>query len=324
MTDCSDAGAGDLVAPTAAPMLEAELALTRAFVAASHAGATRRAYQSDWLIFEAWCRTRGLDPLPAAAVTLAAFLAAEAAAGRKPASLVRRLAAIRHAHRQAGLPAATDDGLVRATLQGIRRAAGAAPARKAPATADVVRAMIRHCPDTMKGRRDRALILIGFAGAFRRSELSALELSDLNVTGDGLRVRIRRSKTDPDGLGQEIAIPHGNRLRPVAALTDWLAAAGIVSGAVFRPVSKGGRVAATALSAAAIATIVKDHAAAAGYDPDEFAGHSLRAGFLTSAAEAGASVFKMKEVSRHKTLQVLEAYVRQAGLFTDHAGKGFL
>jgi integrase len=184
--------------------------------------------------------------------------------------------------------------------------------------------MLDACPDTLKGKRDRALLALGFAGAFRRSELVALNVTDLAEVADGFRVTIRRSKTDQEGAGQEIAIPRGSRLRPVEAVQTWLAATGITAGPVFRPVAKGGRATAQALSANAVPDIVKGYAARIGLDPAAFAGHSLRSGFLTSGAEAGASVFKLMEVSRHKSMDTLRGYVRRSDLFKDHAGGSFL
>jgi integrase len=185
--------------------------------------------------------------------------------------------------------------------------------------------MLEHVPaDTLIGKRDRALLLLGFAGAFRRSELVALTVADLIEAEGGFRVLIRRSKTDQEGQGQEIAIPAGGKLRPVEAIKTWLAAARIATGPVFRPVAKGGRVLPQPLTDRSVANIVKAYAAEAGLDPDLFSGHSLRAGFLTSAAEAGASLLKMAEVSRHASLDTLRGYVRRADLFRDHAGAAFL
>jgi integrase len=185
--------------------------------------------------------------------------------------------------------------------------------------------MLDLCGETMIGKRDRALLAFGFAGAFRRSELCALQVADLTETPDGLRVLIRRSKGDQEGAGQEIAIPRGYRLRPVEALQTWLAAAEINEGPVFRAVTRGGRVlSADPLADDSAARIVKRYAERVGLDPAAYAGHSLRSGFLTSAAEAGASVWKLAEVSRHKSLDTLRGYVRRVDLFREHAGAAFL
>jgi integrase len=149
--------------------------------------------------------------------------------------------------------------------------------------------MLALCPDSMIGRRDRALLALGFAGAFRRSEFCALDVADLTEVPDGLRVLIRHSKTDQEGQGAEIAIPRGYRLRPVEAVQSWLAAAGINTGPVFRSVGRGGRVSCDALEADSAARIVKRYAQRrVGLDPAAYAAHSLRSGFLTSAAKAEA------------------------------------
>ena len=158
---------------------------------------------------------------------------------------------------------------------------------------------------------------------FRRSELVALHVSDIEETPDGLRVTIRHSKTDQEGAGQVIAIPFGKIACPVAALKEWTAIAGIQSGAIFRSINRHGRVG-ERLTDQSVSDIVKGHAARLRLDPKQFAGHSLRAGFLTSAASRGASIFKMMDVSRHRSVDTMRGYVRDAELFKDHAGTGLL
>jgi site-specific recombinase XerD len=305
-------------------LTSAEIDATVAYATAEKAAATRAAYASDWRDFAAWCAARGATPLPAHQGLVAAYLSHLAGQGRKASTIGRRAAAIGHRHKLAGHEPPTSQEGVRAVLRGIRRTIGAARAGKAPATADILAAMLRLCPPTLAGSRDRALLALGFAGAFRRSELVALEVADLNEAPDGLRVRIRRSKTDQEGEGAEIAIPRGYRLRPVEAVQAWLAAAEISDGPLFRPVLKGGRIQREPLSAFSAAQIVKRYVERAGFDPAAYAGHSLRSGFLTSAAESGASILKMIEVSRHKSVDVLRGYVRRADLFREHAGAAFL
>lgn len=297
----------------------------QAYALAEKADATRRAYRSDFEMFGAWCRARrNVEPLGTSPDTVAAYLAAQASVGVRPSTLARRLAAISYAHSLAGLPSPAGHTAVRAVMRGIQRTAGAAPAQKAPATAERIGAMLEAIPaNTLQGKRDRALLLLGFAGAFRRSELVALAVEDLTFEPDGVRVLIRRSKADQEGRGQEIAIPRGTKLRPVAALQAWLAAAAIATGPVFRSVNRHGTVG-SALTPQVVALVVKRHAEAVGLDPDTFAGHSLRAGFLTSAADAGADVLRMMEVSRHRRVETVQGYVRRASLFKGHAGVGFL
>src|SRR5215471_3961115 len=189
-------------------VLTATLELAADFAKASKAPATQAAYASDFRIFEAWCTRRGLCALPATAAALCGFLADEAATGRRASTLGRRLAAIRYFHRAAGHDTPTTDEKVKAVLSGIRRTIGAAPVRKRAATSDMVIAM-SATGASLRALRDRAIILLGFAGAFRRSELLALDVEDLEEAPEGLLVSIRRSKTDQEGLGRRVAIPRG-------------------------------------------------------------------------------------------------------------------
>jgi integrase len=184
--------------------------------------------------------------------------------------------------------------------------------------------MVDKAETDTKGLRDRALLLLGFAGAFRRSELVALNVADLQFCDDGLRVTIRRSKTDQEGLGATIAIVRGSTACPVRAVRTWIEMAGILDGPLFRPVTRTGRVSSRRLSGRAVADLVKRYARRAGLNAADFSGHSLRSGFLTSAAARGASIFKMMDVSRHKSIDTLRGYVRDAEIFRDHAGNGLL
>ena len=302
----------------------AEMAATLRFADAAKAVHTRRAYAADWADFSQWAASRGAPSLPCPPGLLCGYLATLAEGSLRASTIGRRAAAVAHMHRAAGFDSPSTNPAVREVLRGIRHTLGTAPQSKAPATADLIARMLAACPATMIGRRDQALIAFGFAGAFRRSELLALAVADLLEVPDGLRVVIRRSKTDQAGEGQEIAIPRGTYLRPVETLQTWLAAAAISDGPLFRPVSKGGRVGAAPLGGDGFVRALKRRAAEAGLDPAGFSGHSLRAGFLTSAAEAGADVLKMAEVSRHRSMDTVRRYVRRGNLFKGHAGAGFL
>jgi len=308
----------------------ADLALLRDSTAAqdfareSLAPATRRAYQTDAAVFMEWCRGRGVAPLPANPEIVAAFLAHEAERGLRASTISRRAAGIRLLHRAAGHESPTGSEIVKSTLKGIRRSLGVAPEPKAPATADIVLDMVRYCPESLRGVRDRALLLFAFASACRRSELSALCVADLAEVPEGLRVLIRRSKGDQEGQGQEIAVVRGRRACPVEALGCWIEVAGITEGPVFRRMRRGGVVLADPLRPQGVAQVVKRYAERAGYCAADFSAHSLRSGFLTSAAARGASVFKMMEVSRHKSVDTLRGYIRQVEIFEDHAAEGLL
>ena len=306
--------------PTAlGPDLAAAIDLAKAEKAAS----TRKAYATDFRLFREWCEARGVLSLPAAPETVAAYLAAHASTS-KASTLGRRVAAIRYAHKLASLALPTDAEGVKATMRGIRRTYGSARVRKVPAVAGKMLGMVATAPDKFAGLRDRALLLVGFGGALRRSELVALDVSDIEATETGLLVKIRGSKTDQERAGATIAIARGDVACPAMALREWLEAAGIESGPIFRPIDKGGTVRTTRLTDRSVANIVKAYASRAGFDASVFSGHSLRAGFLTSAAGKGASIFKMMDVSRHKSVDTLRGYVRDAELFKDHAGAGLL
>lgn len=296
----------------------------KGFISCQLSEATKRAYVSDCKIFAAWCNKFGVSSLPASPEVVTTFLSYEATQGAKYATIGRRAAAINFAHISAELDSPTKSHLVAAALKGIRRNIGVAPTKKAPATSKKIVEMVRLCPPTLQGKRDKALLLLGFAGAFRRSELVGLEVADIAEESSGLRVVIRKSKTDQEGKGQSIAITRGEVFCPVVAVFEYLEAAGIKEGPIFRAVTKSGTVRPEALSTKSVAEIVKAYATRAGFDATEFSGHSLRAGFLTSAAEAGANVFKMVEVSRHKSIETVRGYVRHVELFKNHAGAGLL
>lgn len=305
--------------------LASELAAAVEYARAEKAPATRKAYGTDFRLFRTWCDEKQASALPASPETVAAYLACSVEEGAKASTLGRRLAAIRYAHKLASLPTPTDAEAVKATLRGIRRTIGAARTKKAPAIVTRLKAMVETCPDTLTGKRDRALLLLGFGGAFRRSELVAFDVEHLQETDEGLRAFIAKSKTDQEAEGVTIAIARGSSLAcPVVALRDWLDAAGIEAGPVFRPINKAGTVSAARLTDRSVANIVKVHANAAGLDERQFSGHSLRRGFLTSAAAAGKSIFRMMDVSRHKSVDTLRGYVQEADLFKDHAGAGLL
>ena len=325
---------------TPAPLIERitsdDEARVAAYVARASAASTVRAYRSDWRLFTDWCATRGYQPLPATPEVAAAYLAEIAdvgttfSAGRplSKASIERRLAAIVFAHRAAGLePPTTQTGAatLSAMMRGIRNAKRSVRrATKRPADADVLRDIVRGITGgTMLDLRDRALLTMGMMGAFRRSELVRIRVEDIAPHPRGLSITIPFSKGDQAGVGQSVAILEGRRIEPVRHLRAWLGAAGISTGAVFRRLTPHGRVTDETLSEQSVALVVKKRAAAVGYDPALFAGHSLRAGFLTEAGRTGATLFKMQEHSRHKSIEMLSTYVRDEEAFRNHAAEGF-
>jgi len=305
--------------------LEAAAGQAREYVAAAKASNTRRAYRADWTHFAAWCERHGRPPLPASPETVALYLA-DAATSLKPSTLQRRLASISQAHQVAGYETPTRAAPVRTVWQGIARTHGVAPAQKAPLlVADVLR-LVGTCARDAQGVRDRALLLVGFAGAFRRSELVGVDVSDLAFGAEGVTVTVRRSKTDPEGEGRQVGIPRGAQPEscPVRALRAWLQCAGRQEGPLFRSVTRHGAIQPGRLSAQAVALVVKRRAAAAGLDPAQFAGHSLRAGLATSAAAAGVSERSIMAQTGHRSERVARRYIRAGSLFRENAAAGLL
>lgn len=292
-----------------------------AFVRAAKAPSTVRAYRSDWDHFTGWCRQYTLCPLPASPETIALYLTALAATHR-PATMTRRLTAISKAHQITGhpSPATMQQPAVSETLKGIRRTLGTAQQTKVPLLTADVRRMVEALPDTVAGRRDRALLLVGFAGGFRRSELAALNVGDVLPIEDGLVIKLRRSKTDPEGKGRDVGIPYGSTPStcPVRALTGWKTITGISEGALFRGVDRHGRVGAARLHKDSVGLVVKRAAEAAGLDPDKYAGHSLRAGLATQAYLNGVGELAIMRQTGHRSLEMVRRYIRDASLFREN------
>jgi site-specific recombinase XerD len=292
----------------------------REYIRASKSENTLRGYQSDWRAFCAWCEEHGVCPLPAAPETVAAFIAG-CATRLKVGSIQRRLNAIGEAHKAAGLDSPTHSAMVANTMKGIRRTKGTAPAQKAPALTDDIRGMMDTADAGLIGLRDRALILLGFASALRRSELVGLNAEDCALSRDGLTIVLRRSKTDQQGAGRKIGIPYGAdpRTCPVRVFQEWAERVRLTSGAVFRSINRYGKVQAGRLAPADVARIVKKLARRAGMDATKYAGHSLRAGHATSAAAAGASERSIQNQTGHRSVQMLRRYIRDANLFRENS-----
>jgi integrase len=292
----------------------------RDYVAASRAENTTRVYRTGWAQFSAWCAEHGVTPLPASA-EIVAFYVADLAKVAKPATIDARLAAISAAHRAAGYDSPTKEEAVRLVRRGVRRTLGTAQRQVHPVTVPDLRTMLQGLGTDPAGCRDRALLLLGFAGALRRSELVGLDVADLTGGTDGLTVCLRRSKTDQEGAGRTLGIPFGSNLAtcPVRAWRAWLALSSITEGPAFRPVDRHGHIGPTRLSGQAVALVLKRHAARAGLDPGEVAGHSLRAGLATSAAAAGVPERVIAEQTGHKGTAMLRRYIREGSLFRENA-----
>jgi len=307
----------------------------QAYAQAARAPSTLRGYRSDWAEFSGWCSARGLVAVPAGAEAVAGYLTALAQAGAKVGTMSRRLSAIRFAHQVHDQPDPTRNARVSTVWEGIRRTHGAPPEQAAPLMPPELFDVLDACPTTktwrtpdrppepdLAGARDRALLLIGFVAALRRSELAALTVDQVADHANGLVLSLPRSKTNQTGQQAEIVVlPRaGNPERcPVVALERWRHLSGVEDGPLLRPVLKSNTAAARALNPDSVNTLVRRAAVRAGLDPVRYSAHSLRAGFVTYAHLRGASDRAIAHQTRHRSLATLGGYVRVQQAWTDNA-----
>lgn len=309
------------------------------YVQAARAANTLRGYRSDWAEFAGWCAEHGHQPLPAPAAAIATYLTTLAGHGAKVGTMSRRLSAIRFAHRLRDLPDPTENARVVAVWEGIRRTHASRPEQATPLMPPQLWDVLAACPTTrtwkaparppeahLAGLRDRALILVGFVAALRRSELVALDAADVAEHPNGLVIAVNRSKTNQRGDVSEIVVlPRGSMPRrcPVTTLTEWTDASGITDGPLFRPVSKGNRAVPRRLTAAAVNDLVQAAVARAGIVSNGhdggYSAHSLRAGFVTYAHSRGASDRAIAHQTRHRSLHTIGTYIRVDTAWDDNA-----
>lgn len=314
--------------------LEARLRETarraRRYFESARAPATVRAYASDLADFETWCRIEagGLSTLPASPETVALYIADAAGRGLKTSTITRRLTAISVLHKAAGHESPADDERVKDVFKGIKREHGSLEKGAAPLLTPTIKRMIvvaREGAETgaqqKSAVRDAALLLVGYAGAFRRSELASLRIEDVEFVEDGATVLLRRSKTDQEGKGRKRALPYGSHPEtcPVRNLTRWLELLGEAEGPIFRPIDRHGNVRDGTLSDRSVCEVVKKRAQAAGLDRDRYSGHSLRAGLATAASAAGVSQRSIMDQGDWKSVQTVMRYVREGTLFKNNA-----
>ena len=314
--------AGETAVAAALPALAsagaAALAAAQALAKRATAPATLRAYKADWTHFADWCTTHGFIPVPAAPATVGAYLAS-LASSHAPTTIRRRLSALGKMHRFNDLawnPAHRD---IQGPLQGVLRTHGRPVQKAAALTLPMLRQLLATCDQSARGRRDRALLLFGFVGALRRSELVALRVEDVAIVADGLRLRIRRGKTDQAGQGAEVGLPRGRHVEtcPVRAFEAWQAVAKRKAGPLFRKISTGDGIGSTALHPDAIRGILAHRVAMAGLTVDGFdrlSAHALRVGFITEAYDKGVRDEDIMRHTRHRDLRTMRGYVQRAGL----------
>ncbi len=304
--------------------------MAQAFAQARRAPATRRAYAGDWKDFAGWCAQYLLDAAPAAPRTVALYLAARSVR-LKMSTLQRRLAAIVICHRDLGFTFNPRAGELSDVWKGIRRHYGTAKKGKAPILDDDLVTLLADLPATLMGKRDRAILALTFSAALRRSETVALNLGDLEWTSEGLLVHVARSKGDQEGEGDIRAVPLGQHSTscPVSAVRDWIMAARLDQGPVFRPITRWGVLGAGRLCGRTVARVVKravaDSARHEGLSAGAIAarvqtvsGHSLRSGFATSAAAAGAEEWEIMRQTGHQKRESVQGYIRLGRAFNGH------
>ena len=309
---------------------------------------TRLAYRTGWQRFAAYCDAAGSEPMKATPSDVADFLVHLASEPRSPLATTRpgkplavatlRIyrAAINRKFRERNRDSPARHPRVAAVLQALGRLSNRRPRRVKALREHEIASILKRCDELAHRKqyrliasRDAALIAVGFAAALRRSEICGLRRGDIDFLDDpeqagAMLLHLGRSKTDQAGEGQTIAIPGGSVIRPVARMRHWLNLSGIDRGPVLQAMGRGGRLRGRALTRSDVPRLIKRYVQAIGLDPADYSGHSLRAGFVTSAAVHRARLDKIMEVTRHKSAAMVLRYIRQADAFEDHAGKGFL
>ncbi len=304
---------------------------------------TRIAYNKGWRVFNNFCFSRNIEPLQASHDDLADFFIFLSSVPRSSIATIKQgeplslgtltiyKSAIASNFNKAGLVSPTNSPKVNAVLKCLARYRGEPPRRVKALRDHHIIQMLQHCEDTLIGKRDAAILAVGFAGALRRSEICNLKLEDIEVISPtcGLKTKkmfitIRKSKTDQFRKSFRIAVPDGKRIKPINKLQTWIADSGITHGHLFQTMRRGGAIRGKQLHHSDIPRLVKKYAKAIGINPIEVSGHSLRAGFVTSAAVHNARLDKIMEITRHTNPSTVIKYIRDADIFRDHAGENFL
>ncbi len=278
------------------------------FISNSKSANTLRAYKSDWKQFEKWCLVHKMISLPASSQTLVLFIT-HLSGSYKVSSIRRKVACLSEAHRMAGVQNSVHSNIVEETLKGISRSLGTAPLKKKAIRLSDIRQILPLLPETLIGIRDKALLLVGFAGGFRRSEIVALDIFDIEFTESGMTIHIKKSKTDQEGAGYYKTIGKGRSkvTCPVFALQEWIEVSNITEGSIFRSITKGG-VIGNSLSTNSISRIIKKCIFLIFLNKHDYASHSLRSGFISEAKEVGIMNELIMKMTHHKTEAMISEY----------------
>ena len=291
----------------------------------SKANNTVRAYKSDFNDFGLFCAQNGFKSLPTAPDTISLYLSYLSSKDIKVSTLKRRLVSIKVLHKLKGHYLDSKNPIIIETLMGIKRRKGSIQRGKKPILInnlkEIINAIDKQNKEEIKKFRDRSIILIGFAGGFRRNEIVSLDCEDLDFVQEGLKIDIRRSKTDQYGEGFTKALPYfdSSQYCPVLSLKKWIEASKITSGPVFRRFSKGSKLSKNRLTDQTVALLIKEYLKLAGIDNKNYSGHSLRSGFATSAAESGVEERSIMAMTGHKSTEMVRRYIKEANLFKNNA-----
>jgi len=286
---------------------------------------TVKAYKSDFRDFELFCAKNGFKSLPTDPRVVSLYLTHMSTKNVKMSTLKRRLVSIGVIHKIKGHYLDTKHPSIIENIMGIKRRKGSIQKGKKPILINnlkqLINALDQYNNYEIKKLRDRSIILIGFAGGFRRNEIVSLNYEDLDFVSEGLKINIRKSKTDQFGEGLVKALPYFNNLQycPVLSLKKWIEVSNIKSGPLFRRFSKGSKLTENRLTDQTVALLIKQYLKIAGIDGKNYSGHSLRSGFATSAAESGAEERSIMAMTGHKSTEMVRRYIKEANLFKNNA-----
>jgi site-specific recombinase XerD len=291
----------------------------------SKANNTVRAYKSDFNHFGLFCAQNGFKSLPSEPSIVSLYLTHLSTKDAKMSTLKRRLVSIGVIHKLKGHYLDTKHPAIIENIMGIKRRKGSIQKAKKPILINILKKIInvidKQDKEEIKKFRDRSIILIGFSGGFRRNEIVSLDYDDLDFVPEGVKIKLRRSKTDQFGEGFTKALPYFDRTQycPVVSLTKWLKKSKITSGSLFRRFSKGSKLSNNRLTDQTVALLIKDYLKLAGIDSKNYSGHSLRSGFATSAAESGVEERNIMAMTGHKSTEMVRRYIKEANLFKNNA-----
>ena len=286
---------------------------------------TVRAYKSDFKDFGLFCAQNGFKSLPSEPKIVSLYLTFLSTKDAKISTLKRRLVSIGVIHKLKGFYLDTKHPSIIENIMGIKRRKGSIQNGKKPILISSLKLLINVIDEKInkeiKKLRDRTIILIGFSGGFRRNEIVSLDYDDLDFVPEGVKINIKRSKTDQFGEGSVKALPYFDNPRycPVASLKKWINISEINSGSLFRRFLKGSKLSEKRLTDQTVALLIKEYLQLAGIDSKNYSGHSLRSGFATSAAEAGAEERSIMAMTGHKSTEMVRRYIKEANLFKNNA-----